>query len=144
MHGAALLRDGRAWIFAGPSNAGKTTAVALSAPAVSLGDDFALVMPAGIGWVAPALPFDNSERVEGTPGPGPYPLAESCGLKQADAHGLDREGGGRAIAALMGCVAFPWTMPEAASDLLANVTALAEAGLFARLRFRKDSGFWDA
>jgi hypothetical protein len=69
LHGAGLRRDGRAWIFAGPSGAGKTTAMGLSAPAESLGDDFAVVLPTGGGWAAPALPFDNAEIAPRDPAP---------------------------------------------------------------------------
>ena len=142
MHGAGLLRDGRAWVFAGPSNAGKTTAIRLSEPARSLGDDLAIVLPSETGWCVPALPFDNTERITSTPGPGPYPLAAVLRLQQAEQHGVERDSVGRAIAALMGCAAFPWTMPEASADLLENVTALASEGRFARLNFRKDPDFW--
>ena len=45
LHGAGVMREERAYLFVGPSRSGKSTAVRLSAPAISMGDDFAVVLP---------------------------------------------------------------------------------------------------
>ncbi|HZN55610.1 MAG TPA: hypothetical protein VFB67_09840, partial [Candidatus Polarisedimenticolaceae bacterium] len=75
LHGAGVRREGRAWIFAGPSGAGKTTAAALSRPCESLGDDFAVVLPDGEGLGVPAVPFDNAEVATEPAVRGLVPLA---------------------------------------------------------------------
>ena len=82
------------------------------APALSLGDDFGLVLPTDDGWYAPGLPFDNSERAAQDPPVGLFPVAGIWRLYQAERTYVDRPSRGRAVASLMGCVAFPWTMPS--------------------------------
>lgn len=143
LHGAGVLHDRRAWLLAGKSRAGKSTAVGLMAPpGVSLGDDFALLWPRGEGWVAPAVPFDNSERVAGRPARGVFPLAGVWRLHQAEADRLERIAPPLAEASLLASVAFPWLFPERASELLARAQRLCAGGLFAHLHFRRDGDPW--
>ncbi len=143
MHSSAVLRAGRAYVFAGPSGSGKTTAVGLTRPAKSLGDDFGVVLPGVHGWVAPALPFDNTERVEGTPPPGLHPVAGIWKLLQASAARVDEPNPTLAVASLMSCVAFPWAMPEAGGELLEHVGRFVAGGLFRHLHFTKKTPIWD-
>jgi len=143
MHGAAVLRDDRAHVFAGPSRSGKSTAVAMSAPGRSLGDDFALVLRTASGWGVPALPFDNSERIVEEPPAGLFPLAGIWRLHQDRIHRVVRPVEVLAVASLMGCAAFPWALPDLADPLLANVGRLVADGAFAHLYFSKDPGFWE-
>jgi len=142
MHSAGVERDGRAWLFAGPSRAGKSTAVRLSAPATSLGDDFGLVLPGDGGWVAPALPFDNSERVEHEPPEGDLPVAGIWRLYQSQAIRVENPSHGLAVASLMGCVAFPWTLPEFSDGLLDRVERFVSEGRFHHLHFTASEPFW--
>jgi hypothetical protein len=142
LHGAGLRRDGRAWIFAGPSGAGKTTAMGLSAPAESLGDDFAVVLPTGGGWAAPALPFDNAEIAPRDPVRGLTPLAGVWRLFQAERHRVERPEGVLAQASLLACAAFPWALPDLAHHAGESVASLAASGLFGHLHFALDPGFW--
>lgn len=142
-HGAGVERDGRAWIFAGPSRAGKSTAVSLSTPALSLGDDFAVVFPEEGRFVAHAVPFDNAE----VPPPGadatdPLPLEAILRLHQAAAPRLVCPSRLAAQASLLACAAFPWAVPDLLDRLQANAEAILEAGLFAHLEFAKDPSFW--
>jgi hypothetical protein len=138
MHAAGVLRNGRAYLFAGPSRAGKTTAVALAAPARSIGDDFALVVPRGEEWMAPAVPFDNSERVRDRPSTGAFPVAGIWRLYQATSTRVEDPRPDVAVATLMGCTAFPWTLPELAPRLLEHVEAFVASGRFHHLHFSKD------
>lgn len=142
MHGAGVLREGRAHVFAGPSRSGKSTAVRLSRPSPSLGDDFAIVVPDGAGWGVPALPFDNAERIDHEPPRGLVPLSTIWRLFQAPGHAVERPAPLAAIASLFGCVAFPWAVPESADSLLSRVARIVEAGRFGHLHFRPDPGFW--
>jgi hypothetical protein len=142
LHGAGLRRGGRAWIFAGPSGAGKTTAVRLSAPAESLGDDFAVVVPHEAGWGAPALPFDNAEVAPQSAVRGLTPLAGVYRLFQADAHRVERLSGVLAQASLLACAAFPWALSDLDDRAGESVAAIAASRLFGHLHFALDSGFW--
>jgi len=142
IHGAGVRRGGRAWIFAGVSGTGKTTAVRLSAPAESLGDDFAIVVPQGDTWSTCALPFDNAERAPARRVPGLVPLGAVCRLFQAEAHGIERPAAPIAEASLMSCLAFPGAIPDIALRAAPSIAALIRAGKFLHLRFAPDAGFW--
>ncbi len=142
LHGAGVQRGMRAWIFAGPSGAGKTTAMRLSAPAVSLGDDFAVVLPFDGGWAAPALPFDNSEVGPKDPVRGLTPLAGVWRIFHAERHRLERPSGVLAQASLLACAAFPWALPDLAGRAGESVSLFAASGRFGHLHFALDSGFW--
>jgi hypothetical protein len=142
LHGAGVRRDSRAWIFAGPSGAGKTTAMRLSAPAESLGDDFAVVVPFEGGWAAPALPFDNTESGPDNPVRGLTPLAGVWRIFQADRHRVERPSGVLAQASLLACAAFPWALPDLSDRAGESVSLFAASGRFGHLHFAPDPGFW--
>lgn len=142
LHGGAVRRGGRAFVFAGPSGAGKSTAVRLSYPAESLGDDFALVLPAADGWRVPALPFDNAEAASREPVRGLTPLAGIWRLFQGERHRVEDLTGVLAQASLMACAAFPWAFPDLAAREGESIAALAASGLFGHLHFSPDPGFW--
>ncbi len=143
VHGAGVRRGSRAWIFAGPSRPGKTTAVRLSATAESLGDDFAIALPFEGGWAAPALPFDNREVAPRDPVRGLTPLAGLWRLFQAKHHRVERPSGVMAQASLLACTAFPWALPDLADRTGESVAAIAASGIFGHLHFALDPGFWD-
>jgi hypothetical protein len=142
MHAACVLFEDRAWLLAGPSRSGKTTAVGLARPARSLGDDFALTVRHDGEWVVPATPFDNAERVDHAAPSGLFPLAGIFRLHQDRTTWLERPAASRAIASLMGCMAFPWAMPEESGNLLERAGRLVGDGRFAHLHFRKDADLW--
>jgi hypothetical protein len=142
LHGAAVLREGQAFIFAGPSGSGKSTAMRLSAPATSLGDDFAVVLPHAGGWAAPALPFDNSESASENPPRGLFPLAGIWRLFQADRHRVEQPSGVLAQASLLACTAFPWALADLADRAGESIAAIAASGRFGHLHFAPDPGFW--
>lgn len=144
LHAGGVLRGGRAWVFAGPSRSGKSAAVALSAPAASLGDDFAVVLPGRHSWLVPALPFDNSARIVHDPPRGLFPLAGIWRLHQSDRHAVERPAPAQAAASLLACTAFPWALPELADVLLEQVNRCVADGCFGHLEFRHDGGFWSA
>jgi hypothetical protein len=144
MHGAGVAAQGRAWIFAGKSRSGKSTAVRLSAPAESLGDDFAVTWPESGTWWSCAVPFDNAEHAPAAPGPARIPLARVCRLIQAPAPSVQRVAPSAvAAAALLSLAAFPWALPDLLDDLAANASDYAGAGPgLVDLRFRPDPDFW--
>jgi hypothetical protein len=142
LHGAGVLKDGKAWIFAGSSGAGKSTAARLSAPAASLGDDFAVILPQEGGWAAPALPFDNTEIAPRVGARGLLPLAGIVRLFQAPTHSVETPAGVLAQASLMSCAAFPWALPDLSEAAGEAVAQIAASGLYRHLRFAPDPGFW--
>ena len=142
LHAAGLLKDGRAHLLAGPSRAGKSTAVSMAENAVSLGDDMALAVPGPDGWLAPALPFDNSERIVHDPPEGLFPLAGIWRLHQASQTRVEHPPSSLAAASLMACAAFPWALPDLADPLLGQVKHAIDDGCFAHLHFSKEADFW--
>ena len=142
LHGAGVLRNGRAFLFVGPSGAGKSTAIRLSAPATSLGDDFAIVLPSHGGWVTAALPFDNTEIAPASPVRGTCPVAGVWRLFHAGSHSVERPVGAMAQASILACAAFPWALPDLADRAGEAVAAIAASGLYGHLRFAPDGGFW--
>jgi len=142
MHSAGVLHDGRAYVYAGPSRSGKSTAVSTSAPAQSLGDDFGLVVPGGEGWCAPAVPFDGSEQVASDAPMGLYPVAAIWRLYHSDEVRLEQPPALVAPASLMACVAFPWAYPERAGELLDHVHRFLDESSFAHLKFAVDSNLY--
>ncbi len=142
LHGAGVLREGRAWIFAGTSGAGKTTAVELSAPAASLGDDFAFVVPRAGGWVSAAVPFDNRERISEKPPHGWIPVAGIWRLYKDDAVRVEQPLAARTGASLMGCTAFTNAMPDLATSVVEAVGRFAGEGLHRHLHFAPRLDFW--
>lgn len=144
LHAAGVLHQERAWLFAGPSGAGKSTAVGLAAPAVSLGDDFGLVLPGDGGWRVPSLPFDNSERGRPDPPRGTFPLAGIWRLHKSDVTRAERPPARLALASLMSCMAFPWALPEFTDALIDNAQRYLEQGCFGNLHFSRASDLWPA
>jgi len=142
MHSGGVVRDGKAWIFTGPSGAGKSSAVRLSAPAVSLGDDFGLVLPSPDGWVTPPLPFDNAEAIVERPTPASFPVAGIWRLFKAEQSRVERPTGLEAVTSLSSCLAFPWVMPDLAGPMLDHVDRFCRKGLFGHLYFALDGDFW--
>jgi hypothetical protein len=142
LHGAGVRRGLKAYVFTGPSGAGKTTAVRLSAPAESLGDDFAVLLPIPGGWATPALPFENAEAAPLHPMRGLCTLAGVWRLFQAREHRVEKPSGVMAQASLLACTAFPWALPDLADRAGESVASFAASGLFGHLHFAPDPGFW--
>ena len=141
LHGAGVTRRGRAWVFAGPSRSGKSTAVSNS-DGTSLGDDFAVLLPGPSGWVVPAVPFDNAESGSVASSP-PLPLASVLRLHSSPQPKLTRRMGPMAHASLLSCTAFPWALPDLASKIDDAISEVIAAGLFGELELSPDPSFWD-
>jgi hypothetical protein len=143
LHASGVLREGAAYLFAGASRSGKSTVTALSAPCTSLGDDYAVAVPAASGgWLAPAVPFDNSERAPSGPPGGWFPLAGIWRLHQAAECRVETPGPLAAGASLMACVAFGWALPDLSEALLRQVERFVATGRFVHLHFTKSPAFW--
>jgi len=119
LHASGVVWDGRAYVFAGPPDAGKTTAAhqaAESLGATIFADDLVLVrrQPDGV-WRASGLPWEA-----GRPGGvEPAPLAGIARISRGEALRIERLRGARAAAAALAL------LPEA----LSNAAVLAAARL---------------
>ena len=146
LHGAGIAKKGsgtvsdRAWIFAGPSRSGKSTAISHS-EGISLGDDFAVTIPGKL-WTVLAVPFDNAESGS-IQTSAPMPLAKILRLRQALTPKLDHPPAPIAQASLLACAAFPWALPDLTTRIDDAVEALVSQGLFAELSLAPDPSFWD-
>lgn len=138
LHGAGVLHAGQAYVFAGPSRSGKSTAVRLSAPATSLGDDFAVAVPGPRGWGTMAVPFDNAESAPASPPRGTLPLAGIWRLFQSAEPRVEVLAGARGAASLLACAAFPWAMPDVADRLADAAARFVAEGRFGHLHFRDE------
>jgi hypothetical protein len=142
LHGAGVLRDGRAHLFAGPSRSGKTTAVGLSPGGTSLGDDFSIVIDTAEGWRTTAVPFDNLERPPESPPTGWIPVAAIWRLERSAETDVRIPAAVQATASLMASATFPWAMPDLTDAMLEHVRSFVSTSVFGILSFTKESDFW--
>ena len=142
LHGAGVLDGERAVLFAGGSGSGKSTAVQLSAPRPSLGDDYAFVVPGRQGWVTAAVPFDNAEQAPAEPARGWHPVAGVWRLYQDEVDKAERPPRTLAGASLMSCAAMPWAMPHRVDELMDNIERFVAESRYGHLRFRQSEEFW--
>lgn len=144
LHSAAALDGGRATVFFGASDAGKTTVsrLSLASGRAVLSDDMNAVLPAGDGVVVHQLPFAGDfGRAEARP--GAFPLARLLRLEKAPEHGLAPLAPAQAVAALLACSPFVNGDPYRGDRLAGNLQAIVERTGAAALAFRRDPGFWD-
>ncbi len=142
LHAAGVLAGGRGYLFAGPSRAGKSTAVERSHPAASLGDDFGVVVPASAGWRVAAVPFDNAERIASTAPRGTFPLGRVLRVFQSERTRIEELPQLKAAASLLGVTAFPWALPQHAQALADRAAQFVRDGGFAHLHFARDADLW--
>ena len=147
LHSAGLVRSGRAFLFFGPSGAGKTTVTTLSPGAKVLSDDLTMVMPAEATPGAEARYAACSVPFRGLFAPHPesadtYPLAGLFRLVQDTTDWLEPLSGAAAIGEVVGSLPFVMDRPEMAGSAIDAVSAAAGQVPVFRLHFRKDSTFW--
>jgi hypothetical protein len=135
LHAAAVADGDRAVVFVGPSGAGKTTVVGLSAPRAVLADDVALVTTTGGRtlvhetplWAQPGLPH------RAPPGTS-LPMGALVRLRIARSHSIEALSPAAARAAVLAHAPFLAPAPGAAADLGGIPAAI--------LSFAQDGGFW--
>ncbi len=146
LHSAGIVHQGRAYLFVGPSGAGKTTLARVSRDDGKriLSDDMNAVRPAAAGggdWVAEKLPFAGDLGRE--PGPvGSYPLAGLFRLRKASAPARTPVEPARAVAALVANAPFVNSDPHRLDPLVASLERLLDRRPLELLSFRPDAGFW--
>lgn len=143
LHSAGVVDGDRAWLFFGPSNAGKTTATRLSARGrrAILSDDLNAVTPAGPGLQAEKMPFAGDYGQNSTPA-GPYPLAGLYRLHKGPAAGVGALSAAQALSALLACAPYVNADPHRQDRLLAVLQAICARVPVRALTFARDGDFW--
>lgn len=108
LHSAGLVYDGKAYIFCGRSNAGKTTLTrkAHERGAKVLSDDINLVLPSQGSYHAHAVPFTGEfgRTIQHADAGNSYPVAGIILLRQSDVLRLEPISAAGAVSALLvGC-----------------------------------------
>lgn len=140
-HAAAIVQDGRGYVFFGPSGSGKTTAAGLSHHGNVLNDDLVILLPENGGWSVHATPFWNPSQV--APHPGQARLTGLYRLVQDTRVYLEP------LSAALGAAELVASTPLFASSvtnapvLLERSRAISSAVPACRLHFRKDPSFWE-
>jgi len=142
LHGAGLVRGGRAHVFFGPSGAGKTTVTLLSEGDLVLGDDLVLVREGDGGQEAFAVPFRGLYR-EPPETNRSFPLAAFYRLVQHPADSLELLSPARGVGELLASLPFVLESGTTSSAAVEAVSRAASAVPVYRLRFRKSPEFWD-
>jgi hypothetical protein len=143
LHGAGVVRAGRAYVFFGPSGSGKTTVTEVSPDDTILSDDLTLIVPLDGAYQAAGIPFGMAHHR--TPQSGSsYPIASLNRLLQSSEVGLERIAGARALAELSGSLPFVMQDPAEAARALAAAQRVVDTVPVGRLKFRRDASFWKA
>jgi hypothetical protein len=142
IHGAALLNDGGALLFAGRSGAGKTTVsrMGLEQGRTVLSDDLNALLPDRSGGVLLAgLPFTGDL---GSGAPGTHPLRALLRLEKDTGDALLPLGRAEAAACLMACSPFLNADAHRHGALLSTLLALVDGVPAFALRFSLTGRMW--
>ena len=140
LHGATVVRDGRAYIFFGRSGAGKSTVASLSPKGSVLTDEISLLRYSNGCWQAHGTPFWGEFRAAGQN--RLVPVAGLYLLKQAREERLETLDARQTLRALLPCVLFFANEKPAHETLLRTLLGLVEQIPCHRLYFRRNAEFW--
>jgi len=140
LHGATVVRDGRAHIFFGRSGAGKSTVASLSPQGTVLTDEISLLRYSQGCWQAHGTPFWGEFRAAGTN--LLFPVAGLYLLNQAHDDRVESLSVKEALRALLPCVLFFATESRAHETLLRTLMSLTQEVPCHRLHFRRSAEFW--
>jgi hypothetical protein len=141
LHGAGIVRGGKAYVFFGPSGSGKTTVCAMSPNDTVLSDDLTLIVRVGDRFEAAGIPFGlaHQRRPETR---ASFPIASFNRLVQDRKVSREPLGGARALAEMLCSVPFVMRDPVQASRAVQVVEKAMQVVPTHRLNFRKDDSFW--
>ncbi|HTV60228.1 MAG TPA: hypothetical protein VMJ93_15255 [Verrucomicrobiae bacterium] len=140
LHAASIVRNGRAYIFMGRSGAGKSTVSSLSPEGSVLTDEISLLRFDRGAWRAHGTPFWGEFRAAGQN--QDYPVAGIYCLTQAGENRLVPMTVKEMLRAILPCVLFFSSDPQANDELLNILVEFAREIPCFRLHFLKDSSFW--
>jgi hypothetical protein len=140
VHSAGVIKDGKAFVFFGPSRSGKTTVACLSLDHMVLSDDLVIIKK------------DDTYKAYGVPFQGDMPETPRTNaqanlyglfcLKKDASHFIRPLGHSQAVAELISCVPFvikDLALSQRAMDICTNLIASVPVK---ELHFRRDKGFW--
>ncbi len=140
LHAAAIVHEGKAFIFAGPSGAGKSTVCRLSAGKTVISDEGVFLAKGPAGYAVRPVPSwgDYQDRVQPS---AALPIAGIYRLIQDTQVRVQRLSPAQAAAAL-------FSFPRALDGCVSHASVLAQFSDLARrvpcfnLHFCKDNTFW--
>jgi hypothetical protein len=141
LHAATVVRDGRAYVFAGRSGAGKSTLASLAPEGSVLTDELSLVRRENGVWRAYGTPFWGEFRAGDANSSAP--IAGIFGLAQAGENSVAPLPPVEFLRALMANVLFFSANPADSRRLLEIVSQAAEEIRGYTLEFKKDRTFWE-
>jgi hypothetical protein len=142
VHAASAIRNGRAYLFAGVSGAGKTTMMRQAPPdATLLTDEISYVRRAGDGYVAFGTPFAGELAVPGENVSAPVGAVYL--LAKGEANKIEPVSDGAAVRAVMESVLFFAKDNELVEKVFASVCELVKRVPVRRLTFVPDQRVWE-
>ena len=147
LHSAGLVFNGRAYVFVGRSDAGKTTLTrkAHAAGAVVLSDDINLLLPEADDYRAYAVPFTGEfgRTLDHLDSHDSYPLAGIILLEQSDRLATERVSSSFAVARMLTGCPFVNTDEHESDVLFDSVARLASRVPVIRLLNRREDEIQD-
>jgi hypothetical protein len=141
VHGAGIVRGGRAYIFFGRSASGKSTLAAASAEGRVVSDDLTLVLPSGGGLAVAGSPFRGT-YAGGEPVVGLHPLAAMFLLTRGERTSVERPGKIRAFAEFVANLPFVNDALGRHPGRLEALEAASASVPILELSYRKGDAFW--
>jgi len=144
MHSSAVIAAGSGFLFVGPSEAGKTTAVLNSSAHHVLGDEMNLVLNNPANLILESTPFNGTFKAKK---PGRAPLRAVFLIQQAPHHRISAINSAEAATLLAAEVVPPVGLdqvpgPETVPAMVDSALAIIDKVPVYRLELLPDPGFW--
>lgn len=143
IHGASIVRRGKACIFFGKSASGKSTLCSMSSEGEVVSDDLTLVLPGPGGPRVVGTPFRGTYR-RGSPVVGSFPLAGMFRLVQGSATRVVEMDPVQAFAEYLANLPFVNDALHAYPGLMERLESAVEGIPIRSLHFTRHPDFWPA